>query len=117
MPGGVQGHSVRRDDPISGLFLRTLRLARGAPRGIAPTPARLRCGRSRPVESTRCCAATPRSRPTPRDPGRPRLNVARLTAAARSFDGLGWYLGTSGVGLLYLPDGAAMPDRLPFGLR
>ena len=47
----------------------------------------------------------------------PRLNVARFTAAARSFDNLGWYLGTSGVGLLYLPDGAAIPDRLPFGLR
>ena len=28
----------------------------------------------------------------------PRLGVARYTAAARSFDNLGWYLGTSGVG-------------------
>ena len=35
---------------------------------------------------------------------------------ARSFDNLGWYLGTSGVGLLYLPDGAALPERLSFGL-
>jgi hypothetical protein len=45
-----------------------------------------------------------------------RLRQARYTAAARSFDNLGWYLGTSGVGLLYLPDGAALPDRLSFGL-
>jgi ligand-binding sensor domain-containing protein len=45
-----------------------------------------------------------------------RLRAVRYTAAARSFDNLGWYVGTSGVGLLYLPDGAALPDRLPFGL-
>ena len=47
----------------------------------------------------------------------PRLRIVRYTAAARSFDNLGWYLGTSGVGLLYLQDGAALPERLPFGLR
>ncbi|MEP7324696.1 MAG: hypothetical protein ABI836_02005, partial [Gemmatimonadota bacterium] len=44
------------------------------------------------------------------------LAVARYTAAARSFDGLGWYLGTWGVGPLFLPDGAALPQRLTFGL-
>ena len=47
----------------------------------------------------------------------PRLGVARYTAAARSFDNLGWYLGTSGVGLLYLPDGAGLPERMSFGLE
>jgi ligand-binding sensor domain-containing protein len=45
-----------------------------------------------------------------------RLRQTSYTAAARSFDNLGWFLGTSGIGLLYLPDGAALPERLPFGL-
>jgi ligand-binding sensor domain-containing protein len=45
-----------------------------------------------------------------------RLRTVRYTCAARSVDNLGWYLGTSGLGLLYLPDGAALPERLTFGL-
>ncbi|MGH7657904.1 MAG: hypothetical protein ACREL6_06685, partial [Gemmatimonadales bacterium] len=45
-----------------------------------------------------------------------RLRSARYTSAARSFEGLGWYLGTWGVGLLYIPDGAALPDQLTYGL-
>jgi ligand-binding sensor domain-containing protein len=44
------------------------------------------------------------------------LRSVRYTAAARSFDNRGWYLGTSGVGALYLPDGAGLPQRLTFGL-
>jgi ligand-binding sensor domain-containing protein len=46
-----------------------------------------------------------------------RLGLVRFTAAARSFDNLGWYLGTSGLGLMFLQDGTALPERLPFGLR
>jgi hypothetical protein len=45
-----------------------------------------------------------------------RLRTVRFTAAARAVDNSGWYLGTSGVGLLFLPDGAAIPERMPFGL-
>jgi hypothetical protein len=45
-----------------------------------------------------------------------RLAAAQITAAARSFDRLGWFLGTSGAGLLYLQEGAAIPERLPFGV-
>jgi hypothetical protein len=45
-----------------------------------------------------------------------RMRAVHYTAAARSFDNQGWYLGTSGVGLLFLPDGAAIPERVPFGL-
>jgi hypothetical protein len=46
----------------------------------------------------------------------PSLRTARLTAAARSFDNLGWFLGTDGVGALWLPDGTVVPERLQFGL-
>jgi len=45
-----------------------------------------------------------------------RLGTARFTVAAQSFDRQGWYLGTSGAGLLYAEVGAAIPSPLPFGL-
>jgi hypothetical protein len=116
--GGLQAIAFDADDPTSGLFLRTrqgwLLLSRGA---IAPAPTR---GPARPVSPARIDDVL-RSNPTLQANAAqilvdPRLNVARFTCAARSFDNLGWYLGTSGVGLLFLPDGAVIPDRLPFGL-
>ena len=119
VPGGLQTIAFDGNDPTSGLFLRTrqgwLLLPRGA---IAPAPTR---GPVRPVSPARVDDVL-RSNPTLQATAAqilidPRLNVARFTAAARSFDNLGWYLGTSGVGLLYLPDGAPIPERLPFGLR
>lgn len=45
-----------------------------------------------------------------------RLGMATITAAAPSFDRLGWFLGTSGAGLLYLPEGSAVPQPLPYGV-
>ena len=45
-----------------------------------------------------------------------RLRTVRYTAAARSFDNRGWYLGTSGIGVLYLADGSPLPERMSFGL-
>lgn len=46
----------------------------------------------------------------------PGMGTARFSAAAESFDKMGWYVGTWGAGLMYLPLGAAIPDRLHFGL-
>jgi hypothetical protein len=119
VPGGVQTIAFDAGDPSTGLFLRTrqgwLLLPRGA---LSASPAR---GPARPVSPARVEDVL-RSNPTIQANAAqilidPRLNVARFTSAARSFDNLGWYLGTSGVGLLYIPDGAAIPERLPFGLR
>jgi hypothetical protein len=119
VPGGLQAIAFDANDPTSGLFLRTrqgwLVLSRGS---ITPTLSR---GPVRPVSPARVDDVV-RTNPTLQANAAqilvdPRLNVARFTCAARSFDNLGWYLGTSGVGLLFLPDGAAIPDRLPFGLR
>jgi hypothetical protein len=45
-----------------------------------------------------------------------RLRNVHYTAAARSYDNRGWYLGTSGVGTLFMPDGGGLPERLAFGL-
>ncbi|HEX5819604.1 MAG TPA: hypothetical protein VFY20_12030 [Gemmatimonadales bacterium] len=38
------------------------------------------------------------------------------TSASPSKDGIGWYIGTAGNGLMYLPPGSAMPQRLSYGL-
>lgn len=46
-----------------------------------------------------------------------RREPARYTSAAPSADGLGWYLGTDGLGLLWLDGAAIHPERLPFGLE
>ena len=45
-----------------------------------------------------------------------RLERIQFTAAAQSFDRLGWYLGSDRAGLLYLREGSAFPERLAFGL-
>lgn len=45
-----------------------------------------------------------------------RLRRAQFTSVAPSFDRMGWYLGTSGVGLFFLPEGSAVPEPLAFGV-
>jgi ligand-binding sensor domain-containing protein len=119
VPEGVQMIAFDGDDPTTGLYLRTrsgwLLLPRG---GLIASPAR---PPARPIMPARIDDVL-RSNPTLQTNAArilmdPRLNQARFTAAARSVDNLGWYIGTWGVGLLYLPDGAALPDRLSYGLR
>ena len=46
----------------------------------------------------------------------PGLRPARLTAAAESADRSGWWLGTDGAGLFFLPFGSARPEPRPWGL-
>jgi ligand-binding sensor domain-containing protein len=119
VPGGVQTIAFDGNDPTTGVYFRTregwLVLPRG---GLVPAPGRTPSNPKTPARVDDVL----RSNPTLQANAAqilvdPRLGVARFTAAARSFDNLGWYLGTWGVGLLFLPDGAALPERLPFGLR
>ena len=119
VPDGVQTIAFDGNDPTQGIFLRTRRgwelLSRG---GLVPMPGR---APARPVTPARIDDVL-RSTPSLQANAAqilvdPRLGVARYTSAARSFDNLGWYVGTSGVGLLYLADGAGLPERMPFGLR
>jgi hypothetical protein len=119
VPQGVLAIAFDAADPTPGLYLRTqagwLLLPRG---GLVPTPGRTP---AHPVTPARVDDVL-RANPTLQANAAQilvdaRLGVARFTAAARSADNLGWYLGTSGVGLLFMPDGAALPDRMPFGLR
>lgn len=46
----------------------------------------------------------------------PGLRATRLTAAAEAPDRSGWWLGTDGSGLLFLPFGAATPEPRPWGI-
>jgi hypothetical protein len=118
VPGGVLSIAFDSNDPVAGLYLRTRSGWQLLPRGgLAPTPSR---PPARPVAPVSVQEVL-RSSPTLQANAAQilldaRLRTVRYTAAARSFDNQGWYLGTSGLGLLYLPDGAALPDRLPFGL-
>jgi hypothetical protein len=118
VPEGVQTIAFDGEDPTPGLFLLTRRGWQLLPRaGLVPQPGRVP---RRPVTPAHIEDVV-RSNPTLRANASqilvdPRLGVARFTAAARSFDNLGWYVGTSGVGLLFLEDGAALPERLSFGL-
>lgn len=119
VPGGVQEIAFDLDNPVAGLYLRSGGSWYVVPRGggtVMPAggpPAHP----LRPLSIQDAIHANPtlqaNSAQILMDN---RLASARFTAAARSFDGLGWYLGTWGIGLLYLPDGAALPERLTFGL-
>ncbi|MEO8295972.1 MAG: hypothetical protein ABI613_10700 [Gemmatimonadota bacterium] len=118
VPGGVQEIAFDLDAPVSGLFLRSggswLVVPRGGNVAIPTNPP----GRPlRPFSVQDAFNANPilqtNSAQVLLDN---RLQSARYTVAARAFDGLGWYLGTWGVGLLFLPDGGIMPQRLTFGL-
>jgi ligand-binding sensor domain-containing protein len=115
---GVAGIALDQDDPLAGLYLRTRRGWMLLPRGgMLPTPSQPPARPLSPVSVEEVLRASPTLRANAAqillDD---RLRTVRYTAAARAFDNSGWYLGTSGVGLLFLQDGAAIPERLPFGL-
>ena len=118
VPDGVLGIAFDQQDPAVGLFVRTRRDWQLLPRGgTIPSPGR---PPARPIVPTSVAEAI-RSNPILQANAAAiltdnRLRTVRYTAAARSFDNRGWYLGTSGIGALYLPDGAPLPQRLTFGL-
>ena len=118
VPDGVLTLAFDKSDPISGLYLRTRRgwavVQHGA---LSATPGR---PPQSPIMPTSVDEVL-RSSPTLQANAAqilldPHLRRVRYTAAARSFDNRGWFLGTSGVGTLYLVDGAAIPEHLTFGL-
>jgi len=104
--------------PMDGLFLRTpggwLRVPRGSAQAVPATAPRQPI---RPATVEQALRANPSLRGAASafllDES---LQSARLTSAARSFDNLGWYLGTDGVGAFFIADGTVVPQRLTFGL-
>ena len=119
VPDGVLAIAFDANDPTPGLYLRTRRGWELLPRGgLMPAPGRPPARPTTPARIDDVLRTNPALQANAAQIlVDPRLSVANFTAAARSADNLGWYLGTSGVGLLYLPDGAGLPERMPFGLR
>ncbi|HEX6406472.1 MAG TPA: hypothetical protein VFZ90_04690 [Gemmatimonadales bacterium] len=118
VPEGIQAIAFDQDNPGVGLFLRTRSGWQLVPRGgnfaqPSPPPANptvphtvTEAIRSNPSLQANAAAILTDNR----------LRTVRYTAAARSFDNRGWYLGTSGIGVLYLADGSPLPERMSFGL-
>lgn len=115
---GVRAIAFDAADPGSGLFLRTDRGWELLPRGgLVATPA----GAPRRPVGPATMEQAARANPTLQANAAqilsgPGLRTVRYTAAAPAADGRGWYLGTSGVGTLFLSDAASLPERLTFGL-
>ena len=118
VPDGVVNIAFDQDNPGAGLYMRTRRgwqqlgrgggialPSRGPARPLAPATVE-QAVRSNPALQANAAAVLTDNR----------LRTVRYTAAARSFDNRGWYLGTSGIGALYADDAAAIPERLSFGL-
>jgi len=118
VPDGVITMAFDSTDPVAGLFLRTRQGWQLLPRGgLMASPARAPSRPSSPARVDDVLGSSPTLQANAAQIlTDARLRSVRYTCAARSADNLGWYLGTSGVGLLYLPDGAALPERLTFGL-
>jgi hypothetical protein len=118
VPEGIVGIAFDQSDPAAGLYLRTRSDWELLPRGgVVPAPVR---PPARPLAPATVDQAI-RSNPTLLANAAAiltdnRLRNVRYTAAARSYDNRGWYLGTSGIGTLFMPDGAGLPERLTFGL-
>ena len=118
VPDAVVAIAFDESDPFNGLHIRTrggwLTLPRG---GLVPMPGRAPARPIRPTTVDEVVARVPSLQTNAAqfllDS---RMRPVRLTAAARAADNQGWYIGTSGLGLMYLQDAAAIPERLPFGL-
>jgi hypothetical protein len=104
-------------DPVNGLYIRTRGgwyvLQRG---GMVPTPGRPPVRPIRPTTVEEVLRGVPTLQTNAAHLMDSRMRPVRFTAAARAFDNQGWYIGTAGLGLLYLQDAAALPEPLPFGL-
>ena len=118
VPGIVRAMAIDEADPGGGIRVSTsagwFRVASGSPvAGPSGPPARS----LRPTTVQDAITANPSLRSslalTLRDA---RGRSTTMTSAAPSPGGLGWYLGTSGSGLLFIRPGDAMPERLSFGL-
>jgi ligand-binding sensor domain-containing protein len=117
-PGRITGIAFDLANPLGGLLLRTaggwFEVSRG---GVEATAASAPVRPLLPVSAQQFLQQHPSvaamSSAFLLDG---RMAQAEFTAAAQSFDRQGWYLGTAGAGLFYLQEGAAIPERLPFGV-
>lgn len=119
VPGTILDAALDQSAPGTGLFLRTTGGWYLAQRGGMALPG------AAPLRPVRAATINDAFRANPAiQAGSAALQMSnrarnvRFTAAARAdgFAGQGWFLGTSGAGLLYMADGAGLPQPLQFGL-
>ena len=116
-PAAVRGIAFDGADPGGGLYLRTiagwLAVQRGS--GIATSSP----GPARPVEPPtvrEALAANPSFAATSGAMLDARMRSVRITSAAESGDGRGWYFGTWGNGVVYVESGFPAAEPLRYGL-
>jgi hypothetical protein len=117
-PNPVQEIAFDADQPALGLLLRTtggwFNVPRGGVSAVPINPPRRLIRPATPNDAIRSNPSLQANSSAILLNGR--MRPARYTSAAKALGLPGWYLGSSGVGLLFVPDGAAMPERLSFGL-
>lgn len=119
LPGRITDIALDEFAPGSGLFLRTTSGWYNAGRGGAAFPGSAPQRPVRPASVDDAIRSNPAIQATSASLAfAGRLRNVRYTSAARAeaFTGLGWYLGTSGAGLIYFAEGAGIPEPLTFGL-
>ena len=116
--GQVQAIAFDMAAPLDGLYLRTTSGWQVVPRGgFSAVPASAPRQPMGPASINELIRTNPTLQAnSARILSDARLREARYTSAAQAFDRRGWFIGTWGVGLLFLPEGSAFPQRLPFGL-
>jgi hypothetical protein len=117
--GSVIEAAIDQNAPAAGLFLRTTNGWVTAVRGGASVPAAAPARPVRPASVDQAIRDNPAIQAN--SAGllfSARFRNIRYTSAARAggFAGQGWYLGTTGAGLVYFPDGAGLPQPMTFGL-
>lgn len=119
VPGAVSDAALDQDNPVGGLFLRTGSGWYSAGRGGVALPASAPRRPLRPAsveEAVRNNPAIQASGATLTFTSRMR-DIRYISAArAQGFTGQGWYLGTSGAGLVFFGEAAGLPEVLTFGL-
>lgn len=118
IPANVRGIAVDEADPSGGLRINTNRGWYRAVSGASvATPALAPLQPVFPATVQDALRANPSLQSNAtlilRDP---RGNAAQFTSAAPSPDRMGWYLGTSGAGLVFYRAGDIQPQRIAFGL-
>jgi hypothetical protein len=119
IPGGVADAALDENAPAAGLFLRTAGGWYVAQRGGIALPSAAPGRPVRPQTINQAIRDNPAiSANSAALLFNNRLRNVRYTAAARAqgFGGQGWFLGTAGAGLVFLQDGAGIPEPLTFGL-
>jgi len=119
VPGLVADAALDQDNPAGGLFLRIGGGWYSAGRGGVALPAVAPRRPLRPATVEDAIRSNPAIQASSASLNiTSRVRDLRFLSAARAsaFAGQGWYLGTSGAGLVYFADTAGLPELLTFGL-